>query len=83
MSSPNQIKERIDVLARFDQNGVTPLLFKHRERTIKIEAIDLKYVSKSGAISFYNFHVSTKTASYKICYNNQSLHWVLEEISTA
>lgn len=81
MPEQNQVQEKIDVLARFDKSGVTPLLFKYGERTIKIESIDLKYSSRSGTVDFYTFHASTKTASYKITYNSQSLVWILEEIS--
>lgn len=83
MAVQNQIQEKIDVLARFDKDGVTPMIFKHRSRTIKIESIDLKYSSRSGAVAFYTFHVSAKNASYKITYNSQSLIWILEETSTA
>jgi len=78
-----QLNEKIEVLAKFEKGGVTPLFFKLSSRTIKIESVDLKYSYKSGGVDFYSYSVSANGNSYKITLNAKEMSWRLEEVWSA
>lgn len=75
-----ELNEKIEVLAKFEKGGLTPLAFKLNGRLIKVETIDLKYNYRLGGIDFYSYSVSSSGNSYKITYNAKELGWRLEEI---
>lgn len=75
-----ELNEKIEILAKFEKGGITPLLFKFHGRNYKIESVDLKYKFRQNGVDFYSYSVSASGNSYKITYNTSELVWKLEEI---
>ena len=75
-----RIDEKIEVLAKFSQGDLTPLLFRYRDRVYKIESVDLKYDLQNGDIISRTFCVTSSGNSYKLSFHNREMNWYLEEV---
>jgi hypothetical protein len=75
-----EVREKIKVLALFDQGKITPKAFKWSGREFRIAKIALAYQERSGRTVYYFFGVECKNGSvFKLKYNNEKLIWNLEE----
>lgn len=75
-----QIKEPIKVLASFAPQKIQIHFFSWRERTYKVESMNLFHIGKDGDKKLYNFAVSADGNSYQLTFNPVTLEWELEDV---
>lgn len=74
------IHEPIQVFAEFTEKGPKPYLFKWKNRSYKITAVNFIHTSKEGSKSLFHFSVSADTNTYKLTFDPATLVWTLDEI---
>jgi len=75
-----RLGKKISVYSFYNQGKVRPCFFWVRRQKKKVEKVNLIYSRREGSAKIYYFSVSTKTASYKLSYNSETLGWRLLEV---
>ncbi len=75
-----KVNEPIEVLAKFKNGVLTPLVLKITNRVYRIDSVDLRYDTTSGEVKFLSYSVSSQGNSYKIALNTKTMEWRLEEV---
>lgn len=77
-----QIHEPVDVLASFSSAGnMIPRKFRWRGRIYEILQINQTHQSREGRSVLQFFHCSDTGSPYrKLCFNNITMIWTLEEL---
>jgi len=75
-----KINEPIDVLVKFNREAVEPTFFKWREKTYKIEKLNLVHKKKDGNDKIYYFSVSDNANFFRLAFFTRDLSWKIEEL---
>lgn len=76
----SKINEPVDVLVKFNKNQVFPAFIKWREKTYRIEKLNLVHKEKMGADKVYYFSVSDTVNFFRLAFFTRDLSWKLEEL---
>jgi hypothetical protein len=79
-SNPEELNEKIEVLALFRSGRVFPRIFFWKHKTYKIRNITYNWQERRGEVMLHYFSVSTGSDLYQISFNNTSLSWRLDKI---
>ncbi|MDH4222510.1 MAG: hypothetical protein OEV55_03105 [candidate division Zixibacteria bacterium] len=75
------IEEKIEVLALFQQGKILPLRFKWKGRTYRISRLENKWKSDSGEKYIWNFSVSDSASNlFHLTYNEEQHTWKLSRV---
>lgn len=74
-----QIREPIEVLARFEKNKVTPLNFRWGGRIYDNLKANLVYKERVGRTQLTYFCVDDGVNYFKLSFNGETLKWTMEE----
>ncbi len=75
-----KINESIDVLVKFNQKKVVPSFFKWRQKTYKIEKINMVHKERDGNDKIYYFSVSDKVNFFRLAFFTRDLSWKIQEL---
>ena len=75
-----RINEPIEVLVKFNKHQVTPAFFKWRNKTYRIEKLNLVHKEKFGSDKIYYFSVSDSLNFFRLAFFTRDLSWKLEEL---
>lgn len=76
-----KVHENIDVYAIFKSGQVVvPRAFRWSGRTYNVDQVNQRWTGRNGAIRLYYFAVTAAGNAYKLCFNSQECHWMLEEV---
>jgi hypothetical protein len=78
--SYEEIREKIKVLAIFNNGTLFPHIFEWNDKRYKIDKVNLSYQEREGASINYFFAIESGGLIAKLKYNDKSLLWNLEEI---
>jgi len=76
----DEIGERVKVLASFAPEKLTVHFFSWRERTYKVDSMNLFHVEKDAEHQIYHFAVSSLGNTYELTFDPVSLDWQLRDI---
>lgn len=76
-----QIREPISVAAVFDHGAVKPVLFRWKEKKIKIDQISFSWKTREGISKLLHFSVVSGKILYELVFNTKELTWNLEQIA--
>jgi len=76
----SRIHEDIDVYVVFTRGLVVPRAFRWSGRTYTVDQVNQRWAGRNGAIRLYYFAVTAAGNAYKLCFNAQECHWMLEEV---
>lgn len=77
------INEKVSVLVYYDRDKVTvmPLKVKWQGRVYRIDKIGMQYPVRQGRKLLHYFAViTTDKTSFKLKYDTETMHWILEEV---
>jgi hypothetical protein len=77
---PEELNEKIEVLARFSQGKVLPQEFLWNNKEYKITRVNYSWQERAGLAVISYFSVDTALDRYQISFNNTSLTWRLDKI---
>lgn len=72
--------ERVRVLASFAPKKIRIHFFSWRERTYKVDSVNLFHIAKDNDRNFYHFAVSAAGNSYLLIFDPVTLEWKLVEV---
>lgn len=75
-----EILEPINVWVLFKDAQPQPHLFFWKNRSIKVDKVNLVHTSKVGSSLFYHFSLSSGGNFYRLRFDTQSLKWFLEAV---
>ena len=75
-----KVNESVEVLVKFNKNQVIPTFFKWREKTYRIEKLNLVHKEKLGADKVYYFSVSDTINFFRLAFFTRDLSWKIEEV---
>jgi hypothetical protein len=79
-NDPNQLNEKIQVLAWFKGAKIHPRLFVWNHKNYKVREITYNWQERQGGEIISYFSVSTGTDLYQISFNNTSFAWRLDKV---
>ena len=77
---PEELNEKIEVLARFNNGKARPESFIWKNREYKIKKITYAWQERIGAEIISYFSVDTDPNLYQISFNNTSFRWQIDKI---
>ncbi len=75
-----KLNDPIDIIVKFSGSKVMPSYFKWKNRTYKIEKINLVHRERDGNDKIYYFSVSDKTNYFRLAFFTRDLSWRLKEL---
>lgn len=75
-----KINEPVEVLVKFQKNIVFPAFFRWRNRTYRIEKVNLVHRERLGENKVYYFSVSNDISFFRLAFSTRDLSWRLEEM---
>ena len=75
-----EVRERVKVLASFTNFKITIHFFSWRDRTYKIDSMNLFHIERYGKRLIYNFAVSSNGNSYQLTFDPITLEWQLKGV---
>jgi len=75
-----KLNEPIDVLVKFNRDKVIPTFFKWRNKTYKIEKINLIHKERDGNDKIYYFSVSDNANFFRLAFFTRDLTWRIQEL---
>ncbi len=75
-----QVEEPIKVIASFSPNRFKVHFFNWRERTYRVESMNLFHIERDGEKKMYHFAVTSRGNSYELVYDPVKLDWQLGNI---
>jgi hypothetical protein len=75
-----KLNEPIEVLAQFKSDKVFPSFFKWRDKTYKVEKLNLVHEERSGNDKIYYFSVSDNANFFRLAFFTRDLSWRIEEL---
>ena len=77
---PDQLNERIEVLAYFKTGKIYPRIFIWNNKKYKIRQITYNWQERQGREAINYFSVNTGSDLYQISFNNTSYSWKIDKI---
>ena len=78
--APEQLNERIEVLAYFKAGKIYPRIFSWNNKKYKIKQITYNWQERTGKETTNYFSVNTGFDLYQISFNNTSYSWKIDKI---
>lgn len=75
-----EIGERVRVLASFAGSKITVHLFNWRDRTYKVDSMNLFHIQKDADRQIYNFAVTAVGNTYQLTFDPITLEWQLKDV---
>lgn len=75
-----KVHDEVDVYAIFTRGTIVPRAFRWSGRTYTVDQVHQRWSGRNGAIPLYYFAVTAAGNAYKLCFNAQECHWMLEEV---
>lgn len=75
-----KLNEPIEALVKFGTNQVLPTYFKWREKTYKIEKLNLVHKERDGNDKIYYFSVSDNANFFRLAFFTRDLSWRIQEL---
>jgi hypothetical protein len=75
-----KIGEPIRVLAAFSGGAIEPVRFKWRGRTLKIDAVNGRWIDRQGAAYSLHYSVQSGDETYCLHYSSREIQWWLDEL---
>jgi hypothetical protein len=75
-----KIDESIEVIARFNAQGLRPAVFRWNKKEYHIKKINLIHKKREGGDMIYYFSVSDEANFFRLAFFTRDLSWRLEEI---
>lgn len=75
-----QLNEPIEVLVKFHKTRVIPSFFKWRQRTYRVEKVNLVHHEKEGENQIYYFSVSDNANFFRLAFSTRDLSWKMKEL---
>ncbi|MEK7170721.1 MAG: hypothetical protein AAB774_00225 [Patescibacteria group bacterium] len=75
-----EVGERIRVLASFGPAKIVIHFFNWRERTYKVDSMNLFHIEKDAQHQIYNFAVSAVGNTYQLTFDPITLEWQLKDV---
>ncbi len=75
-----KVNEPIEVLVKFNKNRVEPTFFKWRDKTYRVEKINLVHQERLGSDKIYYFSVSDAANFFRLAFSTRDLSWKIEEL---
>ncbi len=79
---PNQLNEKIEVIAYFKGGKIYPRLFFWKNKKYKIKSITYNWQERQGEALINYFSVNTGSDLYQISFNNRSYGWRIDKLIT-
>jgi hypothetical protein len=77
---PENLNERIEVLAWFKDAKIYPRIFVWKNKIYKIKKLTYTWQERQGQETISYFSVTTGIDLYQISFNNTSLSWKINKI---
>jgi len=77
------VGEKIRVLASFSPENIDIHFFAWKDRTYKVESMNLFHVERDSKKKLYNFAVTAKDNSYQLTFDPATLDWQLINVISA
>jgi len=77
-----EVGERVKVLASFSATKLVVHFFSWRDRTYKVDSMNLFHIEKDAEKQIYNFAVSSGGNTYQLTFDPISLEWLLKDVVT-
>lgn len=75
-----KLDESIDVIVSFKSEKVLPVFFKWRNKTYKVEKLNLTHKKQDGNDKVYYFSVSDKANYFCLAFFTRDLSWRIQEL---
>ncbi|MFH1822437.1 MAG: hypothetical protein ABH830_01935 [Patescibacteria group bacterium] len=75
-----KINEPIEVIVQFKRQKVLPTFFEWRNKTYKIEKINMVHKERAGNDKIYYFSVSDSANFFRLAFFTRDLSWWIEEL---
>ena len=75
-----KINEPIETVVMFKGKEIMPSFFKWRNKTYKIEKLNLVHKQRDGNDKIYYFSVSDKANYFRLAFFTRDLSWRIEEL---
>jgi hypothetical protein len=75
-----KLDEPIEVLVKFNSKEVLPTFFKWREKTYKIEKLNMVHKERQGNDKVYYFSVSDNANFFRLAFFTRDLSWRIKEL---
>lgn len=78
-TNPEEINEKIEVLAWFKNGQIQPKGFVWKDKKYKVERLTYHWQARCGSALISYFSVNTDSGLYQISFNNTSLSWQIDK----
>jgi len=78
--SHEKVDEQVEVLVKFKGKTIFPAYLKWRDKTYKIEKLNMVHREKAGEDKVYYFSCSDSVNFFRLSFSTRDLSWKLEEI---
>lgn len=75
-----EVGERVKVLGSFANFKITIHFFNWRDRTYKVDSMNLFHIEKDAERQIYNFAVSAAGNTYQLTFDPATLEWLLKDV---
>jgi hypothetical protein len=75
-----KLNEPIEVQVQFNHNKVIPTFFKWRNKTYRVEKINMVHKERAGNDKIYYFSVSDNANFFRLAFFTNDLSWRIEEL---
>lgn len=75
-----EISEPINVWVYFKGSQVKPFMFFWKNRSIKVDKINLVHTSKGEGTTYYYFSISSQDNFYRLKFDLKKLKWFIEGV---
>ena len=75
-----KLNEPIEALVQFNKNKVEPTYFRWRQKTYRVEKINLVHKERDGNDKIYYFSVSDNANYFRLAFFTRDLSWRIEEL---
>ncbi len=78
----NIIHEPVSVITSFNHETrrVFPRKLRWRNREYQITKVAYHHTVRQGRLLYHIFHVTDGTIDFRLIFNTETLHWILEDI---
>lgn len=74
------IGEEISVVGSYQAGKFKPAKFQWRAKVYPVEEITLANDAKDGGVRKRYYSVVSRGTVYRLCFNRETEHWLLEEV---
>ena len=75
-----KLNDPIQVLAQFNGKKIMPEFFKWRDKTYKIEKLNMVHKERDGNDKIYYFSVTDNANFFRLAFFTRDLSWKIEEL---